>query len=213
MPLIFAISWQLLVTSGSPECAAIYVHSTLSNCLPCCKGCSWLVLGSLSQEQYPTLVACPSSVMFGLPPARISPCSPALCSALPESSSPDGDGFGQGQSSCISCRAQAAAKPGSLSLSRAGGALQLGGRKAAQTRGASPHLGLCAKGLGAELRASRKACPQLSSVGQGGPQPTVRCGMGHKCPFSSAAALQGQRGACKEPSATSDSRAWVMWAG
>lgn len=102
---------------------------------------------------------------------------------------------------------------GSLSLSRAGTALQLGGRKAAQTRGASPRPGFCTKEPGAELRASRKTCSQLSSVGQVGPKPPTRRGMGCKCPFSSAAALQGQRRACKEPSTMHDSRASAMWAG
>lgn len=45
-------------------------------------------------------------------PARIALRSPPLCSALPGSSRPDGAGFGHRQSSCISCRAQAAVKPG-----------------------------------------------------------------------------------------------------
>lgn len=43
MSLIFAISWLLLVTSGSSECATLHVYSVLCNHMPCCEVCSWLV--------------------------------------------------------------------------------------------------------------------------------------------------------------------------
>lgn len=82
--------------------------------LPCCKACSWLLFCFPSRELCASLLASRPLVMFGLSPAKISLHSPAPCSALSGSSRPDGDGFGHGQSSCISCGAQAPEKPVSV---------------------------------------------------------------------------------------------------